>query len=113
MIIPSYVSNRWSALFFVLFIVTNLYIFMSVFLAVIYNQFKSNLKNEVRDNKERRRRLLGRAFELLSESESEGGGRKRSIKRENFLTLIAETFSSSTSCRGPSQEKRDYFGVLW
>ena len=36
----------------------NLYIFMSVFLAVVYNQFKENLKREVRENVERRDALL-------------------------------------------------------
>ena len=52
---------RWSAIFFIVYLVLNLYIFMSVFLAVVYNQFKENLKREVRENVERRDALLDKA----------------------------------------------------
>ena len=49
---------RWSAIFFIVYLVLNLYIFMSVFLAVVYNQFKENLKREVRENVGRKDALL-------------------------------------------------------
>ena len=44
----------------------NLYIFMSVFLAVVYNQFKENLKKEVRENVERRDALLDKVFIFIT-----------------------------------------------
>ena len=55
-------DSRWSAIFFIVYLVLNLYIFMSVFLAVVYNQFKENLKREVRENVERRDALLDKVF---------------------------------------------------
>ena len=36
-------------IFFVIFIVICLYVFMSIFLAVVYNNYRSNLKNEVHE----------------------------------------------------------------
>ena len=59
---------RWSAIFFIVYLVLNLYIFMSVFLAVVYNQFKENLKREVRENVERRDALLDKvgAWQLVT-----------------------------------------------
>ena len=58
-------DSRWSAIFFIVYLVLNLYIFMSVFLAVVYNQFKENLKREVRENVERRDVLLDKVFTYL------------------------------------------------
>ena len=55
-------DSRWSAIFFIVYLVLNLYIFMSVFLAVVYNQFKENLKREVRENVERRDALLDKVI---------------------------------------------------
>ena len=61
-------DSRWSAIFFIVYLVLNLYIFMSVFLAVVYNQFKENLKREVRENVERRDALLDKegAWQLVT-----------------------------------------------
>lgn len=64
--LPSYDKSPFYAIFFIVYLTVNLYIFMSVFLAVVYNQFKANLKSEVRDNMARKRLLLDRAFQLLS-----------------------------------------------
>ena len=58
--------SRWSAIFFIVYLVLNLYIFMSVFLAVVYNQFKENLKKEVRENVERRDALLDKVFIFIT-----------------------------------------------
>ena len=41
---PAYDANQWYALFFVVFLIINLYIFMNVLLAVIFNSYKNNLK---------------------------------------------------------------------
>ena len=70
--IPAYERSRWSAIFFIVYIVLNLYLFMSVFLAVVYNQFKENLKKEVRENTERRNGLLDKVFELARRGDPKG-----------------------------------------
>lgn len=41
---PAYDASQWYALFFVVFLIVNLYVFMNVLLAVIFNSYKSNLK---------------------------------------------------------------------
>lgn len=41
---PAYDSSNWYALFFIFFLVINLYMFMNVLLAVIFNSYKKHLK---------------------------------------------------------------------
>lgn len=41
---PAYDSNPWSSLFFVIFIVVCMYIFVSIFLAVVYKNYRKHLK---------------------------------------------------------------------
>lgn len=41
---PAYNASSWFAVFFIVFILINNYIFMSVFLAVVYNNYKKYLK---------------------------------------------------------------------
>ena len=41
---PAYNASSFFAVFFVIFILINTYIFMSVFLAVVYNNYKKYLK---------------------------------------------------------------------
>ena len=41
---PAYDYNTWFALFFVTYEIVNLYIFMNVVLATIYNNYKEHLK---------------------------------------------------------------------
>ncbi|MGH0161197.1 UNVERIFIED_CONTAM: hypothetical protein FKN15_044694 [Acipenser sinensis] len=41
---PAYNNNTWFSIFFILYIIINTYVFMSVFLAVIYNNYKKHLK---------------------------------------------------------------------
>ena len=79
----------------------NLYIFMSVFLAVVYNQFKENLKKEVRENVERRTMLLDKVYELVKCESLDG------ISKENFFRLMEATHHRSGAAF------RDYIGVLW
>jgi two pore calcium channel protein 3 len=65
---PAYEVSRWFALFFVAFLVVNLYIFINVFLAVVYNRFRSNLKLEVVENKSRNEMLMNSTFGLTAGS---------------------------------------------
>lgn len=41
---PAYNASNGFAIFFILYILINTYIFMSVFLAVVYNNYKKYLK---------------------------------------------------------------------
>ncbi|CAG5119818.1 unnamed protein product [Candidula unifasciata] len=62
---PAYDRNSWSALFFVVYVIICLYIFMSIVLATVYNNYKKNLKNEVKEAVFLKRKKLARAFDLL------------------------------------------------
>jgi len=41
---PAYNDSEWFALFFIVYIIINTYIFMNLFLAVIYNSYRTHLK---------------------------------------------------------------------
>ncbi|NWI49695.1 TPC2 protein, partial [Calyptomena viridis] len=41
---PAFDFSSWYALFFIAFVIVNTYIFMSLFLAVVYNNYKKHLK---------------------------------------------------------------------
>lgn len=41
---PAYDFNGWYSLYFITYIIINTYIFMSVFLAVVYNNYRKHLK---------------------------------------------------------------------
>ncbi|KFM81737.1 Two pore calcium channel protein 1, partial [Stegodyphus mimosarum] len=62
---PAYDSSRWFALFFIAYLIICLYIFMNIFLAVVYNNYRKHLKNEVRKLVYMKRQSLSRAFDLL------------------------------------------------
>ncbi|CAI9720629.1 pore calcium channel 1-like [Octopus vulgaris] len=62
---PAYDFSNWEALFFIIVLLVLLYIFMSIVLAAIYNSYRDNLKNEVKDVVYGKRQRLKRAFEIL------------------------------------------------
>ncbi|XP_070712716.1 two pore segment channel 3 [Pempheris klunzingeri] len=70
---PAYNASFIFAIFFILYILINTYIFMSVFLAVVYNNYKKHLKEEVRQLVRAKRHKMVRAFAVLQE-QREGGG---------------------------------------
>ena len=45
---PAYDNNPWSSLFFVIFIIVCMYIFVSIFLAVVYKNYRKHLKVDYR-----------------------------------------------------------------
>ena len=61
---PAYDHEPWTALFFVLFVVICMYIFVSIFLAVVYKNYRTHMKNEVRKSVYRKRRQLKQAFDV-------------------------------------------------
>ncbi|XP_068583732.1 two pore segment channel 3 isoform X2 [Cebidichthys violaceus] len=70
---PAYNASFVFAIFFILYILINTYIFMSVFLAVVYNNYKKYLKEEVRQLVRTKRHKMVRAFAVLQEQRAEGG----------------------------------------
>uniref|UniRef100_A0A3Q0SDG6 Two pore segment channel 3 n=1 Tax=Amphilophus citrinellus TaxID=61819 RepID=A0A3Q0SDG6_AMPCI len=70
---PAYNASFIFAAFFILYILINTYIFMSVFLAVVYNNYKKYLKEEIRQLVRAKRHKMVRAFAVLQEPREEGG----------------------------------------
>uniref|UniRef100_A0A673Z3X0 Two pore segment channel 3 n=1 Tax=Salmo trutta TaxID=8032 RepID=A0A673Z3X0_SALTR len=64
---PAYNFSVFFAVFFITYILINTYIFMSVFLAVVYNNYKKYLKEEVRKLVRAKRHKMVRAFGVLQE----------------------------------------------
>ncbi|XP_077522773.1 uncharacterized protein LOC144133504 isoform X2 [Amblyomma americanum] len=62
---PAYNDNSMFALFFVVYTLICLYIFMNIILAVIYFNYRENLKVEVQNMVAVKRENLSRAFDLL------------------------------------------------
>ncbi|XP_029315295.1 two pore segment channel 3 [Cottoperca gobio] len=70
---PAYNASFYFAIFFILYILINNYIFMSVFLAVVYNNYKKHLKEEIRQLVRAKRHKMVQAFAVLQEQREEGG----------------------------------------
>uniref|UniRef100_A0A1A8MPA4 Two pore channel 3 n=3 Tax=Nothobranchius TaxID=28779 RepID=A0A1A8MPA4_9TELE len=64
---PAYNAGSLFTIFFILYILINTYIFMSVFLAVVYNSYKKYLKEEIRQLVRAKRYKMARAFDVLQE----------------------------------------------
>ncbi|XP_067883630.1 two pore segment channel 3 isoform X1 [Heterodontus francisci] len=62
---PAYEVSWAYSIFFVIFIIVNTYVFMSLFLAVVYNDYKKHLKNEVRKLVYMKHRKMIEAFNIL------------------------------------------------
>ncbi|XP_008939639.1 PREDICTED: two pore calcium channel protein 1-like, partial [Merops nubicus] len=91
---PAFDFSSWYALFFIAFVIINTYIFMSLFLAVVYNNYKKHLKNEIRQLAHMKRRKMTEAFNLLKEEE---GGRfvVREARWKELVKLVAPDISRS------------------
>ncbi|XP_067355597.1 two pore segment channel 3 isoform X2 [Channa argus] len=70
---PAYNYNDIFVVFFILYIFINTYIFMTAFLAVVFNNYKKHLKEEVRQLVRAKRHKMVRAFAVLQERRGEGG----------------------------------------
>ncbi|WAR18392.1 TPC1-like protein [Mya arenaria] len=62
---PAYDESKWFALYFMTYLIICLYVFMSIVLAAIYNNYRQNLKNEIREAVFGKRRKLRQAFSIL------------------------------------------------
>merc|ERR1719430_1859177 len=97
---PAYNVAGYYSIFFIVFETISLYIFMSIFLAVVYNNYKSNLKREVKEAIERMNDLIDKSFDLMK---SDVFGREVIIE-EDFKKLMKKAIS------GKSEQ---YFKILW
>ena len=85
---PAYDNNRGYMIFFVLFLIVNLYMFMAVFLAVVYNGYKANLKKEVQDSVFQKRTLLNKVYDLIKTRKKDGNSY---IYKETFIKILQAT----------------------
>ncbi|XP_053829806.1 mitotic checkpoint serine/threonine-protein kinase BUB1 [Vidua macroura] len=91
---PAFDFSSWYVLFFIAFIIVNTYIFMSLFLAVVYNNYKKHLKNEIRKLAYMKRRKMIEAFNLLKEEEGEQFV-VREARWKQLVKLVAPDTSNS------------------
>ena len=100
LMMPAYDVASYYSIFFIVFEVVCLYIFMSIFLAVVYNNYRKNLKTEVKEIVERKKDLIGKCFDLMK---SEVFGRSVIIQGD-FMHLMRMTLPTSSE---------QYFKILW
>ncbi|KAM4603839.1 two pore segment channel 3 [Polymixia lowei] len=87
---PAYNASFFFAVFFILYILINTYIFMSIFLAVVYNNYKKYLKEEVRQLVRAKRHKMVRAFAVLQERREEGDESVVTQARWNQLVRLVQ-----------------------
>ena len=97
---PAYNVAGYYSIFFIVFETISLYIFMSIFLAVVYNNYKSNLKREVKEAIERKNELVDKSFDLMK---SDVFGRE---------VLIQDDFTKLMKRTKPNKSEQ-YFKILW
>ncbi|KAI8551665.1 hypothetical protein RHMOL_Rhmol06G0203600 [Rhododendron molle] len=66
--IPAYKASRWFCLFFILYVLLGVYFVTNLFLAVVYDSFKSQLVKQVVEKDRMRKRILGKAFNLIDKN---------------------------------------------
>jgi len=97
---PAYDQHAFYSIFFIVFEVVCVYIFMSIFLAVVYNNYRKNLKTEVKEAYERKKELVEKAFDMMK---SDVFGREVIIQGD-FNQLLKKTMPSKSE---------QYFKILW
>ncbi|RWS26460.1 two pore calcium channel protein 1-like protein, partial [Leptotrombidium deliense] len=108
---PAYNENRWFAIFFVIFIVVNLYLFMNIILAVIYNNYRKHLKNEVKNLLTMKKNSLRKAYDSLTEhsnSPSEEG-----LNLPLFRQLMDQYFAVSNNIFKSRRDEVLLVDVFW
>ncbi|XP_041877014.1 two pore calcium channel protein 1-like isoform X9 [Corvus kubaryi] len=112
---PAFDFSSWYALFFIAFVIINTYIFMSLFLAVVYNNYKKHLKNEIRKLAYMKRRKMIEAFNLLKEKEGEQFV-VREARWKQLVKLVAPDTSSSHRellLRISDDEQKGFVGTVY
>ena len=97
---PAYDQYAFYSIFFIVFEVVCVYIFMSIFLAVVYNNYRKNLKTEVKEAIQRKRDLINQAFDMMK---SDVFGREVIIQGD-FNQLLKKAMPNKSE---------QYFKILW
>ncbi|ODM99706.1 Two pore calcium channel protein 1 [Orchesella cincta] len=93
---PQYYRNRWAALFFIAYLVTVLYLFMNLLLAVVYDVFTSLEKEKFRKLVIHKRKACHFAFNLL-------------ISKSNTNGIIFRHFYGMMTQYKPNKSLRDIY----
>ncbi|XP_019371642.1 PREDICTED: two pore calcium channel protein 2-like isoform X1 [Gavialis gangeticus] len=91
---PAFDFSWWYSLFFITYVIINTYIFMSVFLAVVYNNYRKHLKNEIRKLAYMKRHKMVEAFNILKVKEGSEFVVKESQWKQ-VVKLVAPEISTS------------------
>ena len=88
---PAMYYNRWYVLIFVFFIIISMYIFLSIVLAVVYENYRKYLQEEVQSSVRHRHVNIRRLFSLLAH--------KRHVYLRDWRILLLQ--------RGESRQRAD------
>ncbi|KAG0721105.1 Two pore calcium channel protein 1 [Chionoecetes opilio] len=81
---PAFDLSTYYVIFFVVFLGICFFIYMNIILAVIYNNYRKHLKNEVRKSVFSKRQQLSKAFEILAINIAG----KKVVTRTRFVQLM-------------------------
>ncbi|XP_068246953.1 two pore calcium channel protein 1-like isoform X2 [Palaemon carinicauda] len=97
---PAYDASPYYVIFFVLFLVICFFLYMNIILAVIYNNYRKYLKNEVKKTVYSKRQQLSKAFDILAVNSSS----RQIVTKERFVQLMKKI---------DSENKPALINVLW
>ncbi|XP_076441597.1 uncharacterized protein LOC143280798 [Babylonia areolata] len=92
---PAYDYDNWFVLYFGVYLVINLYIFMSIVLASIYYNYKKNLKNEIKTAVYSKRQKLAQAFNILKVDRNGRG----TVTRNRWVQLMEVVVPSKSAAQ--------------
>merc|ERR1719436_2235595 len=88
--VPSYESNRWFALFWLPFFLLAVCVFTQVILATVYNEYTDEVTEQQRQRHMRRKKGIRAAFEFLKgDLKREKGGKEQDVVHySTFVELV-------------------------
>lgn len=81
---PAFDASPYYVIFFVAFLIICFFVYMNIILAVIYNNYRKHLKNEVKKSVFSKRQQLRKAYDILSVKVSS----KKLVTRNRFIQLM-------------------------
>ncbi|KAB7507669.1 hypothetical protein Anas_01749 [Armadillidium nasatum] len=97
---PAFDLSSWYVLFFMVFITLCFFIYMNIILAVIYNNYRKHLKNEVKKSIISKHRQLSNAFDMVFTYH----GMRKVVTKKNFYELMDAL---------PTKRSHSLIHVLW